>query len=88
MSTPARKTSRAAQRMSTYRERMREKGFRQKTIWVPDASNPKVLARYRRAAEAIAVSDPAGDDIRAFLEAAHADLFKDEPPYDWGDKEP
>lgn len=90
MSTPAKKQTPApktsAERMRDHRRRMREKGFVQKTIWVPDMSNPEVRTRYRRAAEAIAKRDPAGEDIQPFLDAAQEETFKDEPPYEWDEK--
>lgn len=86
MSTPARKSKGSTERMGAYRRRMRERGFRQKTVWVPDLSNPEVLARYHRAGAAIAAGDAASDDIDAFIEAAQAELLKDEPPYGWGEK--
>jgi hypothetical protein len=92
MSTPVKKQSSApktsAERMREHRLRMRERGFVQKTIWVPDLSNPDILARYHRAGEAIASSDPASDDIQEFMDAALEDLLKDEPPYDWGGEPP
>lgn len=84
--TAAQKTS--AERMRDYRERMRARGYVQKTIWVPDLSNPNVLGRYHRAGAAIAASDPASDDLQPFMDAALEDLLRDEPPYDWGDDLP
>jgi len=77
-----------AERMRDYRDRMRRKGYVQKTTWVLDTSNPDVIDYYRKSALAIAadVSDEA--EVMAFLEAAQEDLFKDEPPYDWGDSPP
>jgi hypothetical protein len=66
---------------------MRKKGFVQKTRWVLDTSNPSVVEYYRRSALAIA-ADEEERDIEAFLERVQEDLFKDEPPYDWGDEEP
>lgn len=92
MSTPAKKQTAApktsAERMRDHRQRMREKGYVQKTIWVPDLSNPETLARYHRAGAAIAEADPASDDIQPFMDAAMAEMMKDEPPYDWGGEPP
>jgi len=92
MSTPVKKQASApktsSERMRDYRERMRARGYVQKTSWVPDTSNPEVLARYHRAGAAIAAWDPAGDDIQPFIDAAVEDLMRDEPPYDWGDDLP
>jgi predicted deacetylase len=44
---------------------MRARGYRQKTIWVPDLRNPEVLAEYKRQAKLIAASDAAGDELEA-----------------------
>ena len=88
MSTPAKKASGSARRMSAYRERMREKGLRQKTVWVPDTSNPAVIDYYRQSALAIAADISEEAEMQAWREAAAEVVLKDEPPYDWGDQEP
>lgn len=88
MSTPAHKAGRSAQRMSAYRERMREKGLRQKTVWVPDTSNPAVVEYYRQSALAIAADVSEEAEMQVWREAASEAVLKDEPPYDWGDREP
>jgi hypothetical protein len=77
--TAAAKTS--AERMGEYRKRMREKGYVQKTIWVPDVKNPKIVAEYRRQAEIIA-SIPFTDDDRAWL--AHSERMLAEA---WDDED-
>ena len=92
MSTPAKKTRTTAknstERMRDYRERMRQKGFRQKTAWVLDTSNPEVIDYYRKSALAIAADVSEEAEVQAWLEAAQEEMFKDEPPYDWGDSTP
>ena len=92
MSTPAKKqasgSKTAAERMRDYRERMRQKGFRQKTTWVLDTGNPEVIDYYRRSALAIAADVSEEAEVMAWLEAAQEELLKDEPPYDWGDGAP
>lgn len=77
MSTPAKKTRTTAksstERMRAYRERMRQKGFRQKTIWTLDLDNPEVLADYQRQAKelgAMALSD----DDKAWLDFSMQNL--------------
>jgi hypothetical protein len=62
MSTPARKPrSAAAERQAAYRRRMRDAGFRQKTMWVLDLRRPDVRERLEREIKAIAEHDPDGD---------------------------
>ena len=74
MTSPVKKPRTAAktsaERMRDYRERMRQKGYRQKTIWTWDLDNPEVLADYQRQARALGESDPAGDEIMPWIEAA------------------
>ena len=63
MSSPAKRPrSPAAKRVAAYRQRMREAGYRLKSIWVPDLRNPEVIARIQRAARAIAEHDPDGEE--------------------------
>ena len=92
MTTPAKKQTSppktSAERMRDHRQRMRERGFVQKTVWVPDTNNPAVIDYYRKSAQAIAADRSGEDEVDAVLEAVQEELFKDEPPYDWGDKEP
>jgi len=52
----------SAERMREHRTRMREKGFVQKTIWLPDMNNPEVQARYRRQAEILGAMELTEDD--------------------------
>jgi predicted KAP-like P-loop ATPase len=81
MSSPAKKQKTApktsAERMRDYRKRMRQKGYVQKTIWTIDLNNPEVLADYQRQARELGKSDPAGDEIMPWIEAA----------MDWPDEE-
>jgi hypothetical protein len=70
MPSTASKPKTSTERMREHRIRMREKGYVQKTIWVPDLSNPEVLADYQRQARQLGKSDPAGDDIMPWIEAS------------------
>lgn len=70
-----------------YRERMRAKGLRPMTIWVPDVSAPEFVHRLqrdiRRAAEFERTNPQAREDAELwdkFIEESWADL----PDYDWG----
>lgn len=55
-------------RVSEYRRRMRERGFRPVQIWVPDVRVPGFDAEARRQALLVARSVTAGDE-QAFIEA-------------------
>ena len=59
----------AAQRMADYRKRMRAAGLRPVQIWVPDTKSQEFIERARRAAQAIAKHDPAGDEWIEIIEA-------------------
>jgi hypothetical protein len=50
-----------------YRERMRERGFRQIQLWVPDTRSPAFAAECRRQSLLVA-SDPADEEVMAELE--------------------
>jgi hypothetical protein len=51
-----------------YRERMRRKGMRQITIWVPDVNSPEFAAEAHRQSLAIANSPHAKED-QDFIDA-------------------
>lgn len=71
MTAAEKKTKSAAERMSSYRRRMRDEGLRPIQIWVPDLRKPDVLADYQRQARLIAQGDPAGDEALAWIEVAY-----------------
>jgi hypothetical protein len=56
------------ERSAAYRARMRDKGLRLKTIWVPDLRRPDVLARIQADARAIAASEHEQED-QAWVDA-------------------
>ena len=58
----------ANERVRTYRERMRQKGYRQVQLWIPDVTAPGVDAELRRQARAIRDSEGEDDNIR-FVES-------------------
>ena len=91
MSTPAKKTRTTAktstERMREHRQRMREKGYVQKTIWVPDLSNPAVRANYQRQAKELGESDPAGDEIMPWIEAVRDWPTDEWPEYEEGEED-
>ena len=49
-------------RVARHRLAMRERGFRQVQMWVPDVRTEKFRKEAQRQALAVAVSDRAGDD--------------------------
>ena len=55
-------------RVSQYRHRMRERGYRPVQIWVPDVRTEQFAAEARRQAALVAQADRAGDD-QEFIEA-------------------
>ena len=58
----------SAERAKTYRRRMREKGFRQVSFWVPDVRTPEFAAEARRESLLIANSSYEADD-QAFVDS-------------------
>ncbi|PRI11854.1 antitoxin MazE-like protein [Leucobacter massiliensis] len=59
------------ERVSEYRRRMRERGFRPVQIWVPDVRAPAFAEQARRQAALVAAADRDRDD-QAFIEAVTA----------------
>ena len=58
-------------RVSSYRRRMRERGYRPIQIWVPDVRTERFAAEAHRQAALAAAADRAGDD-QDFIEAVSA----------------
>ena len=58
-------------RVSEYRRRMRERGYRPVQVWVPDVRTAQFAAEAHRQAALVARADQAGDD-QAFVEAITA----------------
>ena len=61
----------------TYRSRKRAAGLREVRVWVPDLTDPVVLADWRCEGE-ILRRHPSEKDATDFIEAAMADALKDE----------
>lgn len=59
------------ERVSEYRRRMRERGFRPVQVWVPDVRTPAFAAEAARQAALVAEVDRSSDD-QAFVEAVAA----------------
>jgi regulator of protease activity HflC (stomatin/prohibitin superfamily) len=74
-----------AQRTARYRAAKRAQGMRLKQIWVRDVRDPKVRARLRADAAALAAQGSRWADIIDDAEAMSAEVLDDLPPYDWGD---
>ena len=68
-------TSRDRQR--AYRDRMRQRGYRQITLWVPDVTSPEFKAEAHRQALLIANS-PYEEENQRFIEDLTDDLFDDD----------
>ena len=56
------------ERVSDYRRRMRERGYRPVQVWVPDVRTESFANEAHRQSVAVAESDRHGDD-QAFIEA-------------------
>ncbi|WP_255555898.1 antitoxin MazE family protein [Tessaracoccus palaemonis] len=65
------------ERVSEYRRRMRERGFRPVQVWVPDVRTPAFAAEAERQSKLIAEHESATDD-QAFIEAISAPWDDDE----------
>ncbi|WP_322409890.1 antitoxin MazE-like protein [Microbacterium invictum] len=59
------------ERVSEYRRRVRERGFRPVQVWVPDVRTPTLAAEAARQASLVAHADRESDD-QAFVEAVAA----------------
>ena len=58
-------------RVSEYRRRMRERGYRPVQVWVPDVRTAQFAAEAHRQAALVAGSDQTSDD-QSFVEAITA----------------
>ena len=76
-----------AQRAARYRAAKKAQGLRLRQIWVPDVNDPEVLAGIKREIAEINASKEEAEYNR-WLDRNYDELMADEPPYDWGDKEP
>jgi hypothetical protein len=65
----------STERVRAYRKRMREKGYRQVTFWVPDLRIPEIAAEARRQARLIANSPHEKED-QAFVDSVS--IFNEE----------
>ncbi len=72
-----------AERVAKRRAALRARGLKLKQFWVPDLSNPNVLAQLSLEAKEINRLDAESDDME-FLESIRAEVWGGEPDYDWG----
>lgn len=72
-----------AQRVAKRRAALRAQGMRLKQFWVPDTRNPNVREALRREGEEINRRD-AETGVMNWVESLQADLWANEPDYDWG----
>jgi len=56
------------EKVARYRERMKARGYRQVSFWIPDTRTPEFIAEARRQAQAVANSAGEKEDL-AFIEA-------------------
>ena len=57
----------SSERKADYRRGMRADGLRPLEIWLPDVNDPAFIEKCRAQAQAIAASDPAGDELMDFV---------------------
>jgi len=50
------------ERVASYRERMRAKGYRPVQVWVPDTRSEEFAQEARRQSQLVAAADRTGDD--------------------------
>lgn len=72
-----------AQRVAKRRAALRAKGLKLKQYWVPDLSDPKVLADLQRGMAEINHSKDEAEHM-AFIGSLYDEVMADEPDYDWG----
>ena len=72
-----------AQRVAKRRAALRARGLRLKQVWIADTRDPKVREALRRECEEINRRD-AETGAMDWVESLQADLWADEPDYDWG----
>jgi hypothetical protein len=58
-------------RMMAYRQKMRAAGLRPVQLWVPDTRSPEFIEKCRLQSEAVAASDPAGDELMEWVESMY-----------------
>jgi Protein of unknown function (DUF3018) len=63
----------AREKIASYRRRMREKGYRQITLWVPDLNNPSRLEKIEREAHLLRLH-PGTKEGDMFAQAALAEI--------------
>ena len=76
-----------AERTARYRAAKRAQGLRLRQIWVPDLSDPKVIAGIARGIAAINASKDEAE-YNCWLDSNFDELMADEPDYDWGPNGP
>lgn len=72
-----------AERVAKRRAALRAKGFKLKQFWVPDLSDPKILADIQRGIAAINRSEDEAD-LMAFIASNYEEVMANEPDYNWG----
>lgn len=80
-------TMTGAQRVAKRRAALRAKGFKLRQFWLPDLSNPEVLAELQRGMAAIRNSKEEAE-VMEWLEANYDEVMANEPDYDWGPEGP
>ena len=80
-------TMTGAQRVAKRRAALRAKGFKLRQFWLPDLSNPEVLAELQRGMATIRNSKEEAE-VMEWLDANYDEVMANEPDYDWGPEGP
>jgi len=67
-----------AERVTTYRDKMRAAGYRPIQLWVPDVRSSAVVRRIAAQGRRVALAD-AQDGSLQWLDANNAELWADQP---------
>lgn len=61
----------SSQRMTRYRQRLREAGLKPVQIWVQDTASPAFIEKCIQQSRVIATHDPAGDAVMREIDALY-----------------
>jgi len=67
-----------SERVRKRRDALRAAGLRPIQIWVPDTRRPGFAEECRRQSQLVAAADAADHDLDAFMDAALADLIRED----------
>ena len=72
--------SSSTERVRKHRETMRDKGYRLKSVWVRDLSDPEFRERLRTESRLLGAREEE-ESVQRWIEAVSAGVWDDEPDY-------